>query len=272
MPRVAAPGGGAGWRGTTAVPILSLALVIAGSAPAAGSQAEPAASPTGRSTEIAPDGGDLVLRAEAPSMDLSALTPGDRAAWVLQTHLEGAPAGTLHLRLSGSGDLVDHAHGLEVSVRTCSEPFASSVPGAECPGENREVVQRTRLAEIVSIPAGGAPSQEPVAGPVWALADLVSGAPRHVMVTLGIPAEAAHDRSLQGLTGRAGVGLYAAGAHAEQTGPPPGDSNSPTPPAPEDEGLASTGTDAARWLSAAVLLVVLGTLAVRSARRRRRST
>ncbi|MEW1979581.1 hypothetical protein AB0333_01455 [Citricoccus sp. NPDC079358] len=233
--------------------------------------------------------GYLVLRADPYPAYFTGLTPGDRVAWTIETRLENEPAGNLSLRLMGSGDLVDHTHGIRISVRSCTEPFATTKPEALCPGEEARLVEATRLADVGDPvgrgPDGGAQgigadaSDHGAASGTWTLADLESGSPRYVMVTMGLPSEASWDDSLQGLTGDVGVGLYASGAAA---GPDSGPDAAPDPAPGTDPDADSdtdgilgtqtpmprTGTVGILFLAVAAGLVLVGVALAAWARRR----
>lgn len=233
--------------------------------------------------------GYLVLRADPYPAHFTGLAPGDRATWTIETRLEDVPAGNLSLRLMGSGDLVDHTDGIRISVRSCTEPFATTKPEALCPGEETRLVETTRLADVGD-PVGpgpddgalasGADAGDPgAASGTWTLADLESGSPRYVMVTMGLPAEASWDDSLQGLTGDVGVGLYASGASA---GPDAGPDTDPEPDPGTDPDADSgadgipeaqtpmprTGTVGLQVLAVAAGLVLVGVALAAWARRR----
>ncbi len=233
--------------------------------------------------------GYLVLRADPYPAHFTGLTPGDRVAWTIETRLEDEPAGNLSLRLMGSGDLVDHTDGIRISVRSCTEPFATTKPEATCPGEEVRLVETTRLADVGD-PLGqghdggtlgsGADAGDPgAASGTWTLADLDSGSPRYVMVTMGLPAEASWDDSLQGLTGDVGVGLYTSGTAA---GPDSGTDADPAPAPGTDPDADSgadgipgaqtpmprTGTVGLLFLAVAAGLVLVGVALAARARRR----
>ncbi|WP_188805781.1 hypothetical protein [Citricoccus zhacaiensis] len=233
--------------------------------------------------------GYLVLRADPYPAYFTGLTPGDRVTWTIETRLEGEPAGNLSLRLMGSGDLVDHTDGIRISVRSCTEPFATTKPEATCPGEETRLVETTRLADVGDPvgqgPDGGAQESGTDAGDpgaasgTWTLADLEADSPRYVMVTMGLPAEASWDDSLQGRTGDVGVGLYASGASA---GPDAGPDTDPEPAPGTDPDADSgadgipgaqtpmlrTGTVGLLFLAVAAGLVLVGVALAAGARRR----
>lgn len=189
----------------------------------------------------------------------------------------------------GSGALVAHTDGIRISVRSCTEPFATTKPESICPGEEARLVETTQLAEVGDPvgqgPDGGAQGSSAGSGDpgaasgTWTLADLESGSPRYVMVTMGLPAEASWDDSLQGLTGDVGVGLYASGAAAGPVSGPDADPD-PAPGTDPDadsdaDGIPGaqtpmprTGTVGLLFLAVAAGLVLVGVTLAAWARRR----
>lgn len=275
--------------GTAAGMCLAAALALTGLGAAAAS-AQP-----GGFTEVPETGreGYLVLRADPYPARFPGLTPGDEVAWSIQARLEDAPTGSLQLRLAGSGDLVHHPRGLEVSVRSCTGPFTSRAPHAGCTGTETEVVPLSRLADVSTDPDTAASARGPAGDRSWQLADVTADSPRYLMVTLGLPQSASRDRGLQGRTGDFGVGLYAAGEQPPDPGsdgqPEPTESASPeptqtpapgagpgTPPGPGDTTprltrLPVTGAQILWLLLAAGLLVSTGA-GLRWSHRDRRSS
>lgn len=127
--------------------------------------------------------------------------PGQELRWIVTAALEDAESGTLELEFSAEGSLVA-AGRLTVEVSSCTEPFVpDGDPDAapQCPGASAVVQPRALLVEAAGDSDGGR----------YRLAPLHRGAPRHLLVTLGLPSDA-DPASVAGGTARIGVGLHAA--------------------------------------------------------------
>src|SRR5690606_30751452 len=81
---------------------------------------------------------------------------------------------------------------------------------------------------------------------MWTLPDIVRDQARSLVVTLAVPASGADDKTLMGLRGDVGVGLFAAGEDAEN----------PPPVAEGPDDLATTGA----MLPVSLLLIGAGTI------------
>lgn len=156
--------------------------------------------------------GQLALATEPFPTEFGRLAAGESAYWMIQARLADVDASTLSLQLRGWGELVEHADGLTVGVDACTVPFVGEAAVAGCPTEAVSVVETVRLGSIAT----------DAASTTWPLADLSREAPRYLRVTLGVPAGAANDGSLQGLSGNFAVGLYAAGDSPDVAPVPPG--------------------------------------------------
>lgn len=205
--------------------------------------------------EIAETGspGMLQLRADSTRPLWSTLAPGESMQWLVEASLDDADRGTLALELRSGGSLVDPG-GLTASVVSCDRDFAPGGAGSEdpprCDGQARTELPPTPLAQISTMESGD----------TYSLADLDREQPRHLLVTLALPAQAdavgGDDRAVVGL------GLHAAG---DRETPDPPDPRSPdaTPETPQQRGpLAMTGGDLSALALLAAGLLGLGALAL----------
>ncbi|WP_460782910.1 hypothetical protein [Microbacterium tumbae] len=166
-------------------------------------------------TEVAETGraGYLSLRSDPGLPAWSDLRPGDTEHWLIEVSLDDADDATLRIELHAAGELIG-AGGMTVSVTGCSSEFVIGAAAPHCEAQAEAVLPETSLAAV----AAGEDVQ------TYPLADLRRGAPRYVLVTLGVAASASPD-AMAGASARIGVGLHAEGE------------------APDEPGLASTGAD-----------------------------
>lgn len=175
--------------------------------------------------EVAETGspGMLALRAGPAAPHWTGVRPGDTVHWPIEASLSDAPIGSLSVELRAQGDLV--ATGLTAAVVACTAPFvdaARSGAAPSCESSAVTVLAETPLADLASASSDR-----------FALADLERGHPRHLLVTLRLPA-AADPTAVAGAAATVGVGLHAAG-------------DSPTPAMPPSalpDRLPVTGMDA----------------------------
>lgn len=170
-----------------------------------------------------PVDGDLRVTAAPQPTEFFDLAPGDRRYWSIHATLDDAERGTFSLRLFGAGELIEHPrHGLTIAVEACDGVLTGSDPAVRpaCSGDVETIVADQALAPL-------SVDGDLAGGEVWDLPDILQGTDRSFLVTIGIPAAGSDDRTLQGLRGNIGVGLYAAGDHDETPVPsPPPDAGS----------------------------------------------
>lgn len=170
----------------------------------------------------AADDGDLIVEATPHPTEFFDMSPGESRYWSVEASLLDADRGSLALRVFGAGPLIEHPrHGLLITVDGCDGTLDADAPRARpaCTGsEFVPIIAEQPLAAISSDPASNEGDD------VWALPDIVRGQERSFVVTLSLPAAGADDKTLMGLRGQIGVGLYAAG-DAAQPGP-----DDPLPP------------------------------------------
>ncbi|EYT51858.1 hypothetical protein H490_0114850 [Leucobacter sp. UCD-THU] len=150
------------------------------------------------------------------------LEPGDSMRWLVEASLHGSDSGTLAVELQAGGDLVSDS-GMTAEVETCSVAFDITASPVGCEGSRATVLPPTPLAQI------------PQQGHRRDLADVSSGTPRQVLVTLAIPATTPA-AGIEGRSARIGLGVHASG-DAPATGLLP----LGTPRSPR--ALAATGSD-----------------------------
>ena len=166
--------------------------------------------------------GFLVLASDPYPAVFRSLSPGEPAYWFVDARLTDATTSTLTLEVEAEGALIEHPRGLQIEVRTCTAAWDRRDTVPTCPGAEELVIQEG--------PATGG-----VHTPVFDLAPLAIGAPRHLLVTLAVedsPA-ARSDHMLMGLTGDIALGLTASGDETLDPGDPDGPST-PTPGDPDD--------------------------------------
>lgn len=216
--------------------------------------------------------GELTVVAGPTQPQFLEMSPGDEVYWTQDVTLSGASVARFSLRATGWGELVDHADGLTMAVQACTAPYVSTAGAPHCTGTASTVITTTALSQLSSDPAEDDTSR------VWQLDNLEAAHPRSFLVTLGLPASAADDDTLMGLTGDFGVGFYASGDVPQESVPTPTATTSTTPTAtpsdivdvPDDEpAIPDTGGPSPWWLRAGVAAFVSGLLAVVFARRRR---
>lgn len=202
--------------------------------------------------------GQLVLASDPFPAEFGRLAAGESAYWMIEARLADVESSTLNLQLRGWGELVEHADGLTIRVDACAVPFVGEAAVAACPAEVVPVVETVRLGSIAT----------DAASDTWPLADLSREAPRYLRVALDVPAGAANDVSVQGLSGNFAVGLYTAGDSSDATPVPPG-SAAPDSGSPD---LAETGVNVLAALLVAGGAVLLGSTARRRVRKTRVSS
>jgi len=185
--------------------------------------------------------GDLVVEAQPHPTEFFDMSPGESRYWSIEASLSGAERGSLSLRVFGAGALIEHPqHPLMIAVEGCDGMLVGDDPREHprCEGAAyTTVVAEQPLAEITSDPALDR------ADDVWTLPDIVRDQERSFVVKLAVPASGADDKTLMGLRGDIGVGLFAAGEDAGEEEPPAAD-------------LATTG----EMLPLALLLIGAGTV------------
>ncbi|MCW2847100.1 MAG: permease of the major facilitator superfamily [Marmoricola sp.] len=161
------------------------------------------ASPPRPARSAQDDDGLLQISASPRSPWFTNLAPGEPRYWSVTAWLEGAEHAALSLRLLGSGELVSE-RDLRISVHRCTReyPITESRVRPRCPGREVMVVPDQPL-RLVS-----RPTTDEGAGS-WRLPDLVGDRRERLLVSIGLPAEAAGDRSSTSASATFGVGLYA---------------------------------------------------------------
>lgn len=155
--------------------------------------------------------GYLMLSVDDRTPTWATLAPGESTQWLVRADLAGAAEGRLALELDAQGRLVS-VGGLTAGVVSCARPF-SGAPGAlTCAPGAVTVLPPTALRDL-----------DPRRAQV-SLAALRADAPRHLLVTIAVPAEASRTE-IAGTVARVGLGLHASG---ESSGRPP----TPVPPTP----------------------------------------
>lgn len=193
--------------------------------------------------------GDLVVEAQPHPTEFFDMSPGESRYWSIAASLNGAERGSLALRVYGAGAMIEHpVHPLTISIEACEGMLVTGDPRMKpaCEGGAfTSVIAEQPLVEISSDPALDQ------ADDVWTLPEIVREQTRSFVVTLALPASAAEDKSLMGLRGAIGVGLFAAGGDSggEETPPEP-----PVAQPPDD--LATTGG----LLPISLLLIGVGTI------------
>lgn len=191
--------------------------------------------------------GYLTLALDSQSALRAELEPGQSMRWLVQASLRDADAGTLAVELRADGDLVA-ASGMTAEVEACSGSFDLSAAPARCGGSRTTVLPATPLARVAR------------EGALYELAELRSGEPREVLVTLGIPSTTSA-AAVEGRTANVGLGVHSAGSDASVTPVPP----SERPPLPV------TGSDALALGLLATGLAGLGAAAALRGRARSRA-
>ena len=169
--------------------------------------------------------GYLMLSVDDRTPTWATLAPGESTQWLVRADLAGAAEGRLALELDAQGRLVS-VGGLTAGVVSCARPF-SGAPGAlACAPGAVTVLPPTALREL-----------DPRRAQV-SLAALRADTPRHLLVTIAVPAEASRTE-IAGTVARVGLGLHASG---ESSGRPP----TPVPPTPVPPAVPSTAPGAPR--------------------------
>lgn len=120
------------------------------------------------------ENGLLTLDADPyPAHNLT-IAPGDEVLWPVTAELDAPSAGTLDVRVVSSRPLAQDAAGLRFTLASCAEPWA--LPAATCAGGPGDVV----IADSAFATTD--------AGETWSLGRIVPGIPRHLLVTLALPA------------------------------------------------------------------------------------
>ena len=213
--------------------------------------------------------GLLQLRSNPGTPVWHDVRPGTQMHWFIEASLTDADAGNLALELAVQGDLAA-ASAMRVTVTTCTEAFDEQT--RLCADPIEALIDDALLADF-SVPSTGDPSQASQAGqsaqsgPVFALATLKRGTPRHVHLSLTVPAAASAD-AMADTSSRIGVGLHASGVDG-------GNDATPTPPATPEIStpgdLPVTGADIAAPIMLGAGLAGLG-LAIALWRTIRRTT
>jgi len=191
--------------------------------------------------------GDLVVEAQPHATEFFDMSPGESRYWSISAALLNAERGSLALRVFGAGALIEHPqHPLTIAVEGCDGTLVGDDPREHpvCDGSAyTSIIDEQPLAAISSDPALDQ------ADDVWSLPDIVRDQARSFVVTLALPADAADDKSLMGLRGDVGVGLFTAGDDAVAEEPPVTEQ-------PDD--LAKTGG----LLPISLLLIAAGTISL----------
>ncbi|MGO2932658.1 hypothetical protein [Microbacterium sp.] len=173
--------------------------------------------------------GDLIVDAQPHPTEFFDLSPGEIRYWSIEASLEGAERGSLALRVFGAGALIQHPqHPLMIAVDGCDGTLVGDDPRERpaCQGADyTTVVAQQPLADITSDPSADETDD------VWTLRDITSDEGRSFVVTLAVPAGGADDKTLMGLRGEIGVGLFSAGD----------DIATPEKPIVQEPDLATTG-------------------------------
>ncbi|WP_146137461.1 hypothetical protein [Gulosibacter molinativorax] len=183
------------------------------------------------------EAGLLTLRADPHPFHWQDAGPGETHDWLIEASLADATAGTLSLEMRADGALVTEA-GMTVSVDSCPVAFSRAAEDAppQCAGTATPVLPVTPIREIAL----------PESGDVFPLADLRADEPRHLLVTLGIPADAS-PAELSGASATLSVGLHARGDSV------PGNDDTGS-----HAGLAATGANVLALILLAVGLIGYG--------------
>lgn len=202
----------------------ALGALVASAAMLTGAAAVPAHASAAVPADAADDG-DLIVEASPHPTEFFDMSPGERRYWSVQAQLLDADRGSLALLVFGAGPLIEHPrHGLLIAVDGCDGTLTGDDPRVrpECSGEGfTPIIAEQSLAAISTDPSASAGEN------VWPLPDIVRDQARSFVVTLSLPAAGADDKTLMGLRGQIGVGLYAAG-DAARPGPGPDDPLPPT--------------------------------------------
>ena len=206
--------------------------------------------------------GDLVIEAQPHPTEFFDMSPGESRYWSIEASLLGTDRGSLALRVFGEGALIEHPqHPLTIAVEACEGMLVGDDP-REHPacegGAYSPVIAEQPLAAISSDP------EHDQADHVWTLPDIVRDQDQSFVVTLALPEGAADDKTLMGLRGDIGVGLFAAGEDPDPDPVPDPEAPREDPDAgpiagadPTEPGdLATTGG----MLPIALLLIGAGTI------------
>ena len=253
------------------------ALVLGGVASAAEWRPEP---------ETGAPGG-LVLERDAGmggAGSLAELSPGDPVRWQIRTTVDHHSETVLDLELRKGGALADADGGLEVTVRSCDDPWADGAGAPTCQAGAGEVTWAAPQHDYGE------------SSPSFRVPDGHGDSEVFLLVEFALPdtPEAAGDESLMGLTASVAVGVTATDAPPPTPTPSPdagtgtgpgaatmpagspttlteGAADSPTSPTALPTGLAWTGASTIGALLVASAAVLSGLTAAAVARSRRRS-
>ncbi len=169
--------------------------------------------------------GYLTLRSDPSPAQFMDLAPGSPARWEIDAGLQDADAARLTIEMRKDGELVDHPHGLEVTVERCDAEWTGSEDAPVCNDNWALVMDATPLDDYST------------SSPVVDLDGLTAASGKYLLVTLALDdsPEAAADESLMGLTGEVGFGLTATGDGVAATPTP-----TPTPGATVSPGTPGT--------------------------------
>lgn len=214
----------------------------------------------------AADSGDLVVEARPLPTWFFDMSAGERRYWSIDASLEDADRGSLALRVFGDGALVEHPqHPLTIEIEGCDGRLVGDDPRVHPTCEGADYTQIVAEQPLVDISSD--PSQDQ-ADEVWSLPDIIRGQARSFVVTLAVPASGADDKTLMGLRGEIGVGLFAAGQDAGGSDADGTDADGDEPSSPSETsapessgaatptGLATTGAA----LPVSLLMIAAGVI------------
>lgn len=154
--------------------------------------------------------GYLVLSVDSNTPLWSTLRPGETSHWLVQAKLEDAPWSSLTLQLEAR-EVREEARDLLVEVASCDTAFDLEREVPSCAGAYQPLVPPTPISQFEVLPESE----------VIELADLYTGEPRELLVSLTLPATSTNIPNDE--LARVGVGLHAAGdSPAPVPGPEPG--------------------------------------------------
>lgn len=143
--------------------------------------------------------GRLVLAADAPRLEVAALSPGDSEYLQVEARLEDADRAALSVELRKAGALVEHPRGLRMTLQWCEARWAGLPAQPSCATGARLVAAATPDHEYETV------------SPVFELPALAATAPVHLLVELALEDSAAAraDSTLHGLNADVAVGMTA---------------------------------------------------------------
>jgi hypothetical protein len=127
--------------------------------------------------------GLISLWTDSLPLEYDDIDPGESVYIRLDVQLAGADRGDLDLQLTKSGDLAGPDGALEIGVERCDVPWTSvpsgvtTAPPPSCASNQRSLVWVD-------------PDVVVVARAQWALGEVTSAQPAHLMVTLTVPSSA----------------------------------------------------------------------------------